>query len=259
ARPVRHIVRVGPHLIQVLEMAADDASLEDAQTVHRAQVGTDPVAHIGARADTPIAVFDDRQDIVGIPHPVIRVARASGVIVKSDVNVILLYQLLDGINRLNRFGGNTVKAHGFGKLEDDARLGLVFGNLYHAVIDRGDLAFGQLGFDFLDYLRRGVVVPGDTRILFAEFLAGIKLNHLAAGLGGFLDGLEYGKVIERIGLAADGKPAGQAVGGDFVLGARPPRHRKSGGEDDAEGEIPVAQHIAKMLTGSASEYEDHRD
>ena len=53
-----------------------------------------------------------------------------------------------------------------------------------------------------------------------------------AGLGGLLDGLEHRKVVERVGLAADGKAADPAFLGDFVLGAD--RARRQRGDNGAE-------------------------
>ena len=164
------------------------------------------------------------------------------MVVKADLDVVFLDQLLDRIDGVHRFRGDGVQAHGLGELEDLAGLGLVFGNAHHAVIHRRDLAGGELVFDLLDGLGRGVVVPLHIGLLLAQLLAGIELDDFAAGLGGLLDGFKHGEVVEGIGLAADEEPAGLAVLGDLVFGAqREGRGQGDGGATDAESEKVVLE------------------
>ena len=90
------------------------------------------------------------------------------------------------------------------------------------------LAGGELVFDLLDGLGRGVVVPLHIGLLLAQFLSGIELDDFAAGLGRLLNGFKDGEAVERIGLAADEEPARLAVIGDRVFGAQ----RDGGGQGD---------------------------
>ena len=98
------------------------------------------------------------------------------MVVKSDLDVVFLDQLLDGVYGADRFGGNPVKADCLGKLEDLAGFGLLPGQVHDAVIDRLDLGCASLALTFSDGLGRGVLVPGDVRFLLAEFLPGKELD-----------------------------------------------------------------------------------
>src|SRR5260221_4145323 len=71
------------HFVEILEMTADDSALEDAQTVHGFKVGADPMAGISARADTFVAVFDNGEKVIGVPHAVTRIIGFPGMIVKA--------------------------------------------------------------------------------------------------------------------------------------------------------------------------------
>ena len=79
------------------------------------------------------------------------------------------------------------------------------------------------------------MVPDHLGLLLAELLARIKLDDLAARLGGLLNRLEDREVVEGISLAADEEAAAFAIIGDFLLGAqRKGRGENGGGETNAQ-------------------------
>src|SRR5664280_2009991 len=63
AGAIGHVMCPTTHFVQVLEVAADNAPFEDAETVHRVEAGTDPVACVGAGPDPRITVFDHGQAV----------------------------------------------------------------------------------------------------------------------------------------------------------------------------------------------------
>ena len=130
------------------------------------------------------------------------------MIVEADLDVVLLHQRLEGIDRIDRLGIDDAQAHGLGKLENLARAGLVLRDADHAVRDGDEVVLLQLGLHLFDHLGRGVVVPLHVRLLGRELLAGVELDDFAADRLGLLDRLEDAVAIERVSLAADGEAAG---------------------------------------------------
>src|SRR6266545_2958320 len=53
-----------------LQVAADDATLEDAQALDRLKTGRCPVAGVGAGANARVTILDQRQHIFRVPDPV---------------------------------------------------------------------------------------------------------------------------------------------------------------------------------------------
>src|ERR1035437_3296647 len=96
----------GTHLVQILEMAADNAFLENAQTLHRVEAGTDPMAGVGTGPDARVAVFDHGHDVFGVPHAVIGVIGPFRMVVKADLNVVFLDQLLDRDRKSTRLNSS---------------------------------------------------------------------------------------------------------------------------------------------------------
>ena len=47
------------------------------------------------------------------------------------------------------------------------------------------------------------MVPGDGRLVFAQFLTGVEFNHLAARSRGLLDTFKYGEMVPGPCLAAN--------------------------------------------------------
>ena len=101
---------------------------------------------------------------------------------KTHLEIIFPNQLLDGINRLNRFGGDGIQPQRFGERKNLAGLRFVAGNADHAVVDCCDSGCGELVFDLLNRFGRSVVVPLDAGFLRAKPLVGVELDNLAAAL-----------------------------------------------------------------------------
>ena len=173
---------------------------------------------VRAGTDPRVAVLHDGQDVIRVPHAVVRAVRALGMIVKADPDIVFLNQLLDGINRIHGFRGDAVEAEFFGELESLARFGLIFGNVHHAVVHRLDVIFGELGLHLLDDVIRRVVVPFHIRFLRTEFLPWIKLDDPAAGLRRLLNRFEDAEPVEGVGLATHGETAGLVFAGNFFGG-----------------------------------------
>src|SRR5437667_4382912 len=76
------------------------------------------------------------------------------------------------------------------------------------------------------------MVQFSARVLEAEFLPRIKLDHFSAGLRGFLDRLEGAKMVEAVSLAAEREAVNSVFGGNFHFGPDGgQRQNDSGGGD----------------------------
>jgi hypothetical protein len=207
-----NVVPAGAGDVEVLEVAAEDAPAEDAKRVHRPHARADPVAGVGTGPDPPVPVPDERQDVVGVPVAIVRVVGVPGMVVDREPDVVLLDQPLQQVERTGvRLAGDGRDAHLPGELEDPAVRGLVGAEADHAEVHGADAVSVELGLEFGDVLVGQVLVEAHVAGVGAETLAGIELDHLAAGLGGLLDRLERGEAVEAIRLAADREPA-DAVG-----------------------------------------------
>ena len=70
--------------VEVLEVAAYDVALEDADAIDGLEAAAHPVAGIGAGADAGVAIFQDGKDIIGVPHAVIWILSLARVIVEQS-------------------------------------------------------------------------------------------------------------------------------------------------------------------------------
>src|ERR1043166_5468235 len=131
----------------VLEVAADDAAFQNAQAIDRVQSRRLPMAGIGAGTDARVAVLDNRENIIGIPHPVTGVARLARMIMKTNHDVVFLDHLLDSVDGVGRFSRHRAQTHFFGELENFPGAFLVFGDTHDAIIHRHDFVLRQFGFD----------------------------------------------------------------------------------------------------------------
>src|SRR4030095_2963595 len=95
-----------------------------------------------------------------------------------------------------------------------ARLSLVFGYTYDAIIDGPNLMLGEFLLHLVDDRVGRVMIPANSRLFFAKFLAWIKLDYLAATESSFLDGLENGEAVKGVSLATNGETTGLAVVGN---------------------------------------------
>jgi len=137
--------------------------------------------------------------------------------------------------------------------------GLVGAEADHAEVHGADAVSVELGLEFGDVLVGQVLVEAHVAGVGAETLAGIELDHLAAGLGGLLDRLERGEAVEAIRLAADREPA-DAVGVRDALrgGARPrppqssePAAARAGPVSDPDGASESADWRAALRGADA--------
>ena len=168
-----------------------------------------------------VAPLDQAGDVMGAPDLVAGIAHVPGVVVETDGDVVLAGEFFNEVDGVRGFGGDGVKAHAFGEVEDLAGLGFVIGDAHHAVVHGFEAVVFEFGLEFGDHVvhpRRGVVHL-QVAVFAAEPLAGIKFNDLAAGRGGFFDGLEGGEVVEGVGLAADGPAVDLVFVGDGGLAA----------------------------------------
>ena len=201
----------GANLGFVLQMAADDAALEDLDAVKRVQAAGLPVSRVRARADARVAILGNLDDVVRVPDPILRIVDAPRVVMDADPDVELLHKRLDDVQPFHVLRGDSVKAKAFGEGEDLAPFfgrgigGDAFVVADHAVVHRLDAVLLELGLHLRDDLVGSVVVPDGFRIFLCEALAWVELDDLAAGFGRFLDRLHDGVAVERVGLAADGE------------------------------------------------------
>src|SRR4051812_2264844 len=206
-------------LVQVLQVAADDSPFENFQAIHGFETGTNPMARIGAGTDAFVAVFHHFQDVIGIPHAVAGLILALGMIMESDHDVVFFYHFFDGVDGVRAFGGHGAEAKFLGKLKNFARFIFALRDPNHAVVHGFDVMLFQLGLDFGDRFVGRVVIPAHLWLVLAQFLAGVKLDDLGAGLSGFLNGFENCIVIERVSLATNKELAALVFIGDFDFSA----------------------------------------
>jgi hypothetical protein len=152
AGAVGNVVRVGRHFAHVMEMHADDMALQNFQAFHGLQTGVNPMAGVGARADARVAVFDDAQNVIGIPHFVIGVGRLAVVVVEADADVVFLDEFFNRVQRADGFGGDAVKVEFFCELKNFARSGFVIWDVHDAVIHGADATFLEMLLDLGDDL-----------------------------------------------------------------------------------------------------------
>ena len=84
AASVRHVMGGQAHLIQILQVAGDDMAFQDAQALDRFQAGADPMPGIRTDTDARVAVFDQGEDVIGVPHTVAGVVRPPRMVAERD-------------------------------------------------------------------------------------------------------------------------------------------------------------------------------
>src|ERR1700744_4580666 len=113
---IRDVMGVRRFFIQVLEVNADDATIQDFEAFNRIQSRTHPMADVRCGANARVAVLDDAQDIVGIPHFIAGIVRLAGMIMETHTNIVLLDEFFDGVNGVYRFCGDAIKFKFLGEL-----------------------------------------------------------------------------------------------------------------------------------------------
>src|SRR5439155_102381 len=101
------------------------------------------------------------------------------------------------------------------------RAGLVLWDANDSVVDGLEVMLGELVLDFLNDLLGRIVVPFHVGLVRTEFLVGIKLDDLAAGLGGFFNRLEDAEPVKGVSLAANRKASDLVFVGNFFGGNAP--------------------------------------
>ena len=99
--PEVHIMAARERCVQILQVRGDDSALQDSQAIHGLQATADPVPGVRAGADPRIAILADLEDVIRIPHPVLWIIRSLGMIVETDLDIVLLHQLFKGIDRID--------------------------------------------------------------------------------------------------------------------------------------------------------------
>ena len=140
----RNIVRLHvAKFVQVLEMQADDMSLEHLDAVDRLDAAACPVTDIGTGADPGCAVPGHLQHKVGTP-----VMRRLGMIVDGHLDVVFLAEALDHVEGIfRRLRDDRLNSHVFRKLENLPALLLVIGELGHAEVHQLHSSFGKQVLD----------------------------------------------------------------------------------------------------------------
>ncbi len=87
---VRHVMRLQAQLVQIFQVAADDAAFQNTQTVDRLEAGAEPVAGVRAHADPPVAVFDQREDVIKVPRAIAGVIRPARMVVECERGNVFL-------------------------------------------------------------------------------------------------------------------------------------------------------------------------
>ena len=136
-------------LLLILEVHADDAAVKDAQALDGLQVGSRPVADVGAGADAGVAAFDDAEDVERIPDLILRVdltvlGEARAVLVEGDLDVELLGGGFPMGDLLGGFGADGVEAHLLGEGHDRVDLFLILG-ADDTIVDGVHALAGELG------------------------------------------------------------------------------------------------------------------
>src|SRR5258706_13213339 len=127
--------------------------------------------------------------------------------VNAHFDVEFFHQLLDGIEAVHGFGGNGRQIQLASELESFSRPGFVPGDANHAVIHSLYLVLDEFVFDLLNDFVGKIMAEFYGWFGLAQFLAWEKLDGFSAGLGGFLDGLENGEVIEGPSLTSNDEAA----------------------------------------------------
>ena len=175
------------------------------------------MAHIRRRPHAGIAPLHHLQNVGRVPDLVVRLSRPFWVIVNAELDIEFLDQLFQQVHLFDGgFRGDGSQAQFFGEDKNLARARLIPGNVNDAKTDRDDAVFSKLVLEFLNRFIRDVLVQLDLPVFLAQHLARIKFNDLAAGGGGFFDGLKRGEAVKGISLATERESIGSRFAGRIV-------------------------------------------
>ena len=85
------------------------------------------MTRVGTGADAGVAVFNHRQNVIGIPHFVIRIVGTAWMIMKPHHDIELLHHLLDRVDRVDRFCRDRPQPDRFREPEELSRLRFILG------------------------------------------------------------------------------------------------------------------------------------
>ena len=154
-----HIVGVGSHAIEILQMTADEAAFKDLEAFHGVQIRAHPMAGIGAGANPAVPVSDQVGHVLRIPNLIVGIVGAHRMIMDRHLDVELLDEFLDRVEGVGRFRGDGADAQLAGELEDLPGTGFVAGDPDDAIIDGEQAVFGEFRFDLGDGVGGGGVIP----------------------------------------------------------------------------------------------------
>ena len=183
--------------MEVFQVAADDATFEDLNTIDGLQTAAHPVSDIGTGTDARIPIFHDGKDIVWVPQFVIWIVRTLGVIMESDFDVIFFHQFLKGIDSVHGLGIDNADPEALGELKDFPGCLFVLGQAHHAVSHGCDASFLQLCFHLVPDFRGCIVTELNLWFLLGKFLARIEFDDFGSSGSGLVNGFEDAEAIGR--------------------------------------------------------------
>ena len=97
----------------VLEVHADDAAVENPQTLDGIQIGGTPMAEVGTGTDPMVAAFHHAENVERIPDLVFGIAHGTAVFVEGNLDIKLLRRGFPGGDLFGRFRADGVEFHLF--------------------------------------------------------------------------------------------------------------------------------------------------
>ena len=112
-------------MLDILNVAGNNAVLENAHAISGSEAGIGPVAKVRAGADTGVAALGEFDDVVGVPHFVVGFVGARRVVVIADLDVEFLHHGFNGVDGVCAFRINDFDPQLLCKGENFARPFLV--------------------------------------------------------------------------------------------------------------------------------------
>lgn len=179
---------------KVLEMQADDPSMEFLEAFDRVQAGTLPMPDIGANTDERRTVLDGREDEVGVPVMV-----GPGMLVDCNLDVVFLAKFFDGVHGgVLRLGDKGVNAGLFCEFKNLAALRLVRGKQDDADVDELDAETFCVVENGLELFVSKV--NGFDGFLFANVATAGEAHVFETEGGGLINGFVDGIFLEGVGV-----------------------------------------------------------
>lgn len=225
---------LGAALGNVLKVAGNNATLQNADTVCCVESRVSPVSHVSAGTDAGVAAFGQFNDVVGIPYLVVGIVGALGVVVIANLDIELFHELFDCVDCVGRFGVDDSDAKFLCELEYLTSFGLVLIQFDNADCNGADVVLLKDGFDGRETL------GGDARPSLlvgqrgGDGLAGEKFGGFQACRSRFLAGLLEGELSEGVGLGSESETVGTDFSGNRRRGDSGSQRKDKEGGDDGE-------------------------